>query len=459
MATFATPAIDLARALPPGTVVAGDAGYDQARVAWHANVDQRPAAVAFPQTAAQVAGLVRAARDAGLRVAPQSTGHNAPPLGDLSDTLLVRTDRMREVVVNPFDRVARVGGGAWWGDVVPRASRMGMSVLHGSSPDVGVAGYSLGGGVGWQARHRGLAANSLTAVELVTAEGELVRATRHREPDLFWALRGGGGNFGVVTALEFSMYPMRAVYAGWLIFPWERSTEVLARWAEWTADAPERVTSVGRILQLPPIEEIPEPLRGRNLVVIEAAHHGDEQSGRELLAPLRELGPEMDTFAMVPAEGLARLHQDPEGPTPVLGSHAMLDRFDREAVDAMVAVAGPGSGSPLMSVEVRHIGGAAGRPAENAGALSHLDGRYLSFAVSIPMGPESATAIDARLGRYDEAMRPFGRGRSYLNFAERRVDPAGAFSETVLARLRRIRAQVDPAGLFRANHEIPRAAG
>ena len=458
MTTLATPRTDLAPARPPGTVLPADPGYDEARGAWHAKVDQNPAAVAFPETAADVVALVRGARDAGLRVAPQSTGHNAPPLGDLSDTLLIRTGRMRDVVLNPFDRVVRAGAGAWWGDFVPRASKMGMSVLHGSSPDVGVAGYSLGGGVGWQARHRGLAANSLTAVELVTADGEHVRASHHSEPDLFWAIRGGGGNFGVVTALEFAMYPMRSVYAGWLVFGWERSTEVLARWAQWTVEAPEQVTSVGRILQLPPIEEIPAPLRGRNLVVVEAAYHGDEASGRELMAPLRELGPEMDTFAVLPVEGLARLHQDPEGPTPVLGSHVMLDRFDQDAVDAMVGVAGPDSGSPLMSVEMRHIGGAAGRPAANAGALSHLDGQYLSFAVSIPMGPESAIAIDAQLRRYEAALGPFGHGRSYLNFAEQRVDVGTAFAQTALARLRSIRTQADPDGLFRSNHEISGAA-
>src|SRR6185436_19824474 len=149
---------------------------------------------------------------------------------------------------------------------VPRASELGLAALHGSTPDVSVAGYALGGGVGWYGRRHGLAANSVLAIELVTADGELRRVDRDNEPDLFWALRGGGGSFGLVTALEFQLYPVAEVYAGVLFFPWERSAEVLHAWREWTATAPDEVTSVGRILQIPPIEEVPEFLRGQNFV-------------------------------------------------------------------------------------------------------------------------------------------------------------------------------------------------
>jgi FAD/FMN-containing dehydrogenase len=161
---------------------------------------------------------------------------------------------MRGVTITPAERRARAEAGVLWDEVVAPASPIGMSMLHGSSPDVGVVGYSLGGGIGWQARKRGPATNSVTAIELVFADGDEVRADLGNEPDLFWALRGGGGNFGVVTAIEFALYPMKSAYAGWLIFPWERSYEVLSRWAEWTLDAREDVTSVGRILQLPPLE-------------------------------------------------------------------------------------------------------------------------------------------------------------------------------------------------------------
>jgi len=210
-------------ALPPGLIRPGDSDYDQARLAWNLSADLNPAAVSFPETAADVVRVVRAAREAGLRVAAQGTGHNALPFGDLSDTILVQTSRMRGVTIDPGALRARAEAGVWWEEVVMPASPMGMSMLHGSSPNVGVVGYSLGGGIGWQARKRGLAANSVTAIELVTADGELVRTHLENEPDLFWALRGGGGNFGIVTAMEFALYPMKDVYAGWLTFPWERS--------------------------------------------------------------------------------------------------------------------------------------------------------------------------------------------------------------------------------------------
>lgn len=457
MTTFAPPTSDIRSAFPRSTVFPGDPSYDEARLAWNLAADQNAAAVAFPESAQDVVEIVHAARATGLRIAPQGTGHNATPLGDLSDTVLLKTERMRGVEIDQNRLIARAEAGVWWDEVVQPASPMGLSMLHGSSPNVGVVGYSLGGGIGWQSRKRGLSTNSLTAIELVNAGGELIRASHDENADLFWALRGGGGNFGIVTAVEFRLYPMKSAYAGWLIYPWERSHEVLSRWSEWTREVPEEVTSVGRILQLPPIPDIPEPLRGRNIVAVEATYLGDEASGRAIMGPLRDMGPEMDTFAVVPPSGLARLHMDPEDPLPGMGDQALLDDFGPDAIDAFVAVAGPGSGSPMLSAEVRHLGGAAGRPAPGAGALSHIDGEYISFGVGITMGPESAIALDAHLHRYVDAMAPFGHGKRYLNFAESKADVSTFYSETTFERLTRMRAEADPDGLFRSNHEIPSA--
>src|SRR5688500_8446984 len=204
------------RTVPASVVLPGDDGWDEAREAWNAAVDQTPAAVSRPTTVDEVVEAIAWARAYGMRVAPQSTGHNAAQMGDLSDTMLLKTAALDEVSIDLERGVARAGGGVVWEQVVDAAAPHGMAVLHGSPPDVGVAGYSLGGGVGWLARLHGLATNSLTAVELVTMDGEVIRADAENHPDLFWALRGGGGNFGVVTALELRMFPLEAAYAGWL---------------------------------------------------------------------------------------------------------------------------------------------------------------------------------------------------------------------------------------------------
>ena len=264
-----------------------------------------------------------------MQVTAQRTGHNAEPLGARSTRRSSsRPTRSRASRSTPSAGSPASRSGAKWGDVVPQASDLGLAALHGSTPDVSVAGYSLGGGVGWYARKLGLSTNSVTAIELVTADGTLRRVDADNDPDLFWALRGGGGNFGIVTALEVQLYTIPDIYAGVLFFPWERSSEVLHAWREWTETVPDEITSVGRILQFPPIPDIPEPLRGDKFAVVEAVYMGDEASGRGPHAPIRELGPAMDTFAMVEPVGLAELHMDPPTPVPYTGEGQMLGKLD-----------------------------------------------------------------------------------------------------------------------------------
>ncbi|MEZ0285718.1 MAG: FAD-binding oxidoreductase [Thermoleophilia bacterium] len=438
-------------------LVPGSPGWDDARRAWNLTVDQRPDAVFMPGDAEEVAAAVRAAGAAGLRVAVQATGHGAGPRRNLEGTLLINTSRMRGASVDPASRTARVEAGAQWRDVGPLAAEHGLAALHGSAPDVGVVGYTLGGGVGWLSRRYGLAANSVTAIEVVTADGEAVRADADTEPDLFWALRGGGGNFGVVTALEFRLYPVESLNAGWLVWPWEEARRVLARWAEWTDTVPEEVTSVGRILQLPPLPDLPEAFRGRQLVVIDAAILADEDEAARLLAPLRELGPELDTFAQGPATALSELHMDPPEPVPAAAAGSVIDAFPPEAVDALVDVAGPGSGSPLITVELRHIGGALERAPAGAGALGRIDGRFLVFAAGIVMSPEAAPAVADAGARANAALSRWGAGRAFLNFADVPTDAETMFDPQAYRRLREIRSRVDPDGLLLANHPIPSA--
>jgi hypothetical protein len=434
-----------------------DPGYDEARAAWNLVADQRPALVALPRTADDVAAIVRHARTAGLRVAPQGTGHNATALGSLEESILLKTSLMRGVEIDVRGHRARAEAGALWADVAGPASEHGLAALSGSSPDVGVVGYSLGGGIGWLARAFGLCCNSVTAIELVTPDGELVRCDAEHRPELFWALRGGTGSFGVVTAIELMLIAVPELYAGAMLWPWERASEVLHAWREWTVDAPESATTSARLVQMPPIPDVPEPLRGRQFVVIDGAVLGSQAYAEEVLAPLRALGPELDSFGMAPPIALSHLHMDPEHPVPGISGHAMLDDVTADVIDTLVALAGPGSNSPLTAVELRHLGGAVGRVPAGAGARSRLDAPYAFFAVGVPMIPELAQAIPAALEAITAALGPWTAPSVYLNFAEEPTDTSAAFSEEAYAALRAIKADVDPYNLIQSNHAIPAA--
>ena len=292
----------------------GDPGWDEARSGFNLLGDQHPEAVVFPVDAPDVAAAVTYARRAGLRVAPQATGHNQDPLGDLDGTLLLNASGLQEVRVDPGARLVRVGAGVKWDRVAPRLSAHGLAGLHGSSPDVGIAGYSLGGGMGWLARKYGLQANAVTALELVTADGSLVRADHEHHADLFWALRGGGGNFGVVTAIEFAVHPVDELYAGALFFPFERASEVLHAWSAMQGGFPDELMSWVSLLHFPPIPDVPAFARGRSFAMVTAAFLGSKAEGEELLGPLRDLGPVRDSFAIVPPVVLGDLAMDPLDP-------------------------------------------------------------------------------------------------------------------------------------------------
>jgi FAD/FMN-containing dehydrogenase len=448
----------LASRLEGKIVLPAHGSYDDARQAWNLAIDQQPAAVAFPESAQDVAAVVQFAGEQGHRVAPQGTGHNAPPLGDLKDTILLKTERMRGVQINPEARTARVQAGVLWIEVVEAAAQHGLAALAGSSPDVGVVGYTLGGGMSWLGRKYGLAANNVEAIEVVTADGHLVRADRDTEPDLFWALRGGGGSFGVVTAIELRLFPITDVYAGILWFPIDRSSEVLNVWRELTErELPDELTTVGRYLQLPPLPEIPEAVRGKSFVAVEAIHLDDSARADELLAPLRDLGPVNDTIAKIPVSALSHLHMDPEQPVPGTGDGTTLNRLTGDAMDALDEVAGAGSGSPLLSVEIRHLEGEFARARPEHGALAAIDAKYVMYAVGITPTPEAQAAVGAHVERLLDAVEPWTAEHKYLNLTETRRMPGAFWSEQAYHRLRRIKAAVDPDDVIRSNHPVTQA--
>jgi FAD/FMN-containing dehydrogenase len=433
-----------------------DPDWDQARLAWNLAADQRPEAVAFVESAADVAKTIRFAAENDLKVAGQGTGHGAFGLaGSLAETILVKTERMRGIEVDPGQQTARVEAGVLVAELSSAAGAHGLSSMPGSSPDVGVTGFTLGGGLSWLGRRHGFACNRVRAIELVTAEGERRTVDAENEPDLFWALRGGGGGYAIVTALQLRLLPIAEIYAGALVFPAELGAEAVRAYRDWAAGVSEDVTSVVRFITPPPIPDVPEPIRGRPLLTIDGACIGSQAEGEAIVAPLRELGETiMDTWDQMPAEGLCRIHMDPENPVPGLGEGLTICELPDEAIDAFASVAGPGSGSPMLLSELRHLGGALGRPAPGGGALTHLETDFVMYSVGMPMTPELGEAIPQHLAKIEQTMQPWAGEGSYYNFTERPCDADAILPAEVCARLAEVKRRYDPDNMIVANHSV-----
>jgi hypothetical protein len=449
--------IDLARlrsAVAGDVTGPGEDGYDAARGAWNLVADLRPAAVVHAASADDVAAVVRHAAEHDLKVAPLATGHGAVALPPLGDAILLRTERLAGLSVDPAARTARVEPGAKWGPVADAAGEHGLVGLGGSSPTVGVTGYTLGGGLGWLARKEGLAANRVIAVELVTGTGEHVRVDAGSDPELFWSLRGGGGP-GVVTALEFSLLELATSYAGSVAFDAEHAPAVFAGYMEWAAAAPREATSMIRFVTLPPLPQIPEELRGRPLVDITLAYAGGAAEGEPVVAPLRGLAPAVyDRLGEITGANLCRMAGDPEDPVPGIGGHAMLGALDDDLVAAFIAAAGPDSGSPLVSAGVRHLGGALAEAPADGGALGALDADWALFMVGVPMTPELGAAIPEHQRQVIDALAPARREHVYANFQDPPAPASALFDAATCDRLRAVRDAVDPDRVIIAKHPV-----
>lgn len=422
--------VDALRSRLSGTVFGpGDPGYDEHRLPFSRAVDQRPAAVALPATDQDVITLVEFANEHGLELAPQATGHGAGAVGSLEHAILVSTKHMRGVRIDSRSRSARVRAGALWSDVTVPAAQYGLAPLAGSAPNVGVVGYTLGGGLGWLARKHGWACNSVTAIELVTAAGELIRTDAKTHPELFWALRGGGTTaYGIVTALEFELHPVAELNGGALLFPGPRALEVFTAWRDWTRTVPDEVTSICRLIN---------PPGGDPIVLIEVAILGDDT----ILQPLRDLQPVADLVSPMAPDQLTAIHNDPQEPTAAASGHRLLDDLTDGALAGLVSHAG----APLLAVELRHLGGAVSRGSVCNGALNDLKAEFLLFAVGLIDGAETTIAVDAALARLTDTLHPWDAGRALANFTER---PARFHDGFTQHRLRALKAQLDGAGLF-----------
>ncbi|MGK2931722.1 MAG: FAD-binding oxidoreductase, partial [Solirubrobacterales bacterium] len=353
-------------------ILPDDPAYDSARLAWNLSADQKPAAVTIAESVDDVKEAIAWASEHGLRVANQTTGHAAGVLPGLEGALLLKTILDEAVEIDAEARTARVPAGATWDGVITAAAPHGLTALHGSSPSVGVIGYLLGGGLSSYGRSHGLACNHVDAFEVVTEDGNELQVDATREPDLFWALRGGGGGLAVVTAVEIELLPLAEVFAGASFLPIDKAPEALGAWINWTATANDSTTSNFRILRMPPFEEIPEPIRGKAVVCVDGVSI-DQASGQELANLLGAIGePLMGGWGIQPTAAVTRLHGDPEEPMPSTADAVMLERLDADAARAFLGAVGGDTTSSLVTAEIRHAGGQLGRPASDGGVLDRL---------------------------------------------------------------------------------------
>ena len=442
-----------------GVHLPGDPGYDAARLPWNVAVDQRAAAVAVPHTAAEVGAVVRVAAEMGLRVAPQSTGHNAGPLAaqGLDDVVVVRTSAMNTVIADPSRGIVRVEGGALWEPAVDAAAVHGQAVLHGSSPDVGIAGYSLGGGIGWYARKLGLATNSLTAVEIVIGDGTLVRADADDQPrDLLGGPRRRrqprrGHRAGVPDVPDRD--GVRRVPALGHRARREGAARVGGLGAGGAGRGHHRVP---RDARMPPMPELPASSAAASSSSSTAPCSAPTTSAASCSAPAGaasgdgHLRPGPRRVAGPAAHG-------PRGRRrPFASDSAMLGSLPDAGVDAFLEQVGPGAQTSLLMAELRQLGGALGRRTRAPGCSATSTAEFVTFAGAIAATPEIGAQGHAEAVRLTRALAPWTNGKQYLNFAENPVDARAAYADGVWTQLKGIRSAVDPHGTFAANHPVPR---
>ncbi|MEU7897107.1 FAD-binding oxidoreductase [Nonomuraea sp. NPDC049152] len=396
----------------------GDESFEQATRPWNLAVHQPVRAVAEAHDADDVAEAVKLARKEGLALAAQPSGHGAS--GDVEGAILLRTRGLSSLEIDPAARIARVGAGVAWGQVQAAAGAHGLTGLPGSSPVVTVTGYTLGGGLSWFSRAHGWASSSVRSFDIVDAEGR--RSTVTRDDELFWALRGGGGDFAIVTAIEFDLHLAPDLYGGRVLWPAERAPEVLEAFREITATAPDELTLWFELLQFPGAPPF---------VAVDSTYLGQDAS--TLLAPLDKIGGALsDTRGRMPIAALGDITGEPTDPGAGASKAQLIGDLDG-ILERLMPI------DPLISVQVRHLGGALARPSDSA--AGQLDDPYLLYLFGRP-GVE-----DRQREIIDGGRRPY----TFLSPGESAAD---AFPATTLERLRDIKRRHDPDGVFRSNYPV-----
>ena len=441
------------------TIERDDRGYEAARQVWNGTVDRYPALIARPRTPRDVAAAAQFARSHELPLAIRGGGHSIAGHSTCDDGVVVDLAALRRVSVDPVARRAWVGGGALLGDLDRATQAHGLAVPAGQVSHTGVGGLTLGGGIGYLTRAHGLTIDSLLSAEVVTAAGEVVRASADANPDLFWALRGGGGNFGVVTEFEFSLHEVGPlVYAGVFAFPFERAGEVLRASRDLMSDAPDELSIHEILITVPSHDPFPPELRGQPAVFLVPVHVGGEDRARADLAPLRGLGPAFDLVGPMPYRALQSMidHDNRAGLGHYSRSH-WLAGFEDQLIDTLVERFAQAR-SPLAHVITARMGGAVTRVPADATAFRHRAAANLLWIIGYwPDPDDDATPHRAWVDGVFDGAAPFGTGGVYVNGLDREGPERirAAYGEDTFARLAALKQRWDPENMFRLNHNIP----
>ncbi|MFI6014986.1 FAD-binding oxidoreductase [Streptomyces sp. NPDC051243] len=435
----------------------GDDGYADEVTGFNLAALHTPDVVVGATGADDVVTALRWASATGTPVAVQATGHGAN--FPVPNGLLLNTTRMTQVRIDPDRRLATIAAGAKWSHVLEAAAPHGLAALCGTSTDSGAVGYTLGGGLPVMGRAYGYATDLVRSFQVATPDGRLHECDPDNEPELFWALRGGKGNVGVVTSMTCELIPLPTVLGGGVYYPGEHAEPVLRTWIDWTRTLPDEMCSAFALLRLPPIPEIPEPLRGGFWARVAIAWPEDPAEGERLLAPIRAAAPvAVDTVEEMPYAALDRIHLEPQDPLPARESCTLMRDLPPDAIRTFLSQAGPEVPDyPLLIVEIRHMGGALARPAREEDAICARDANYLLEAVGVLAAPPLAAAIEEATTALHTAMAPYGTGLTMINIHGTPGDDsdrARAWTPEVYDRLRKDKSTYDPENLLRFGHIV-----
>ncbi|HEY0811988.1 MAG TPA: FAD-binding protein [Pseudonocardia sp.] len=436
--------------------VPGDVHYDDEVSTWNSSVTLRPAVVIGARTPEDVVTAVAWAVDLGLPVGVNATGHGA--VANAAGALLINTSRLSAVSIDVATATATVGAGARIRDVAVAAARYGWACVQGSTSSTGAVGFTLGGGLGVLSRTFGLAADHVLSIDVVTPDGRLRTVDADHTPDLFWALRGGKGNFGVVTSYRTALITRSTCYGGGIFFDGVDAPAVLHHYRHWITGHTDDTSSSVALLRVPADPGLPEPIRGRFVVHVRMGHVGDPAEGARIATAMRRAAPVLlDTLGEIPLAALDMVHLDPPGPVPAHERGCLLDGLPDDAIDAILRQTTPAD-SPLVLTEIRHLGGAVARPPVAPNAVPGRSSPFALFAIA-PAAPPLAEAGPRAVQTLLDAMQPWRSTTNLPNFLGRSTDPttvAAAWPPETRARLLDIKRAWDPDNLFRLGHALLR---